>query len=317
MLENTAEAASMSYEHKWDSYSKAQREQVTRTALQQGDVETLAQLTDHNLLMFGRGGAHTSEHTRRGYRTGVRRYLAYALPLGWERLTQYDTDLTIGYIRRLEREGVSPGTINSRRSAARALYRALRWAGVLHADPFADTPRAKDASERWTKREAYSREDIDALLEVADEYEHLLILLGSHGGLRMSELVSLTWDQVDLERRVMTITGKGRKTALVYLSESLTMMLECVEREHRTGYVLPWRNPKSIRLCLRSLCGLAGVDYSRRQVHGLRHSCATMLLEQTGDIYIVARHMRHSSVGTTEVYAKLNPKKLTLALSQW
>ncbi|MDO4246782.1 MAG: tyrosine-type recombinase/integrase [Deinococcus sp.] len=317
MKENTASAASIPCGHNWDAYSKAQREQVVRTALQCGDVTTLVSLTDHNLMMFGRGGAHTSQHTRRNYSTGVRRYLNYALPLGWERLTQYDTDLTIGYIRMLEREGVSPGTINSRRSAARALYRALRWAGVLQADPFADTPRAKDASERWTKREAYSREDIEAMLEAATEDEHLLVLLGSHGGLRMSELVSLKWEQVDLERRVMTITGKGRKTALVYLSESLSMMLECVEAERRTGYVLPWRNPKSIRLCLRSLCKAAGVDYSKRQVHGLRHACATMLLEQTGDIYIVARHMRHSSVGTTEVYAKLNPKRLTAALSRW
>lgn len=307
----------ITHEHLWDAYNKTQRREVTITALQNRDVETLVELTDHNLMMFGRGGALTSTHTRRSYRAGVRQYLSYALPLGWERLTEYDTDLTIGYIRHLERNGVTPGTINNRRSAARALYRALRWAGVLASDPFADTPRVADNAERWTKREAYTREDITALLEVADDQEHLLILLGAHGGLRMSELTTLKWKQVDLEKRIMTITGKGRKTATVHLSDSLCMMLEAVPLEERGGFVLPWRNPKSVRLCLRSLCMQADVDYSKRQVHGLRHACATMLLEKTNDIYLVARHMRHSSVSTTETYSKLNPKRLTAALAGW
>ena len=317
MEENTAEAVSIPFTHQWDAYTKTQRAEIARTALENRDIETLVELTDHNLMMFGRGGALTSTHTRRSYRAGVRMYLRYALPLGWERLCQYDTDLTIGYIRHLERNGVTPGTINNRRSAARALYRALRWAGLLHADPFADTPRVADNTERWAKREPYSHADIEAMLNEADDQEHLLILLGAHGGLRMSELVGLRWDHVDLEKRTMTVTGKGRKTAVVHLSESLCVMLGSTEPGERTGYVLPWRNPKSVRLCLRSICQRAGVNYERRQVHGLRHSCATELLEQTNDIYVVARHMRHSSVGTTEVYAKLNPKRLTAVLAHW
>ena len=312
---STAQAASMP--HPWDTLSREKREKVARKALKRGDIEVLVTLTLHNLVAYGRGGAHTSAHTMRGYATGVRQFLAYALPLGWERVTAYDTDLTIGYIRALERAGVKPGTINSRRSAARALYRALRWAGVLLADPFADTPRAQDREDRWTKREAYTREDVDALLAVADPDETRLILLGAHGALRMSELTTLTWDRVNLERRTMVITGKGRKTETVHLSGPLTAALQDVPEEHRSGRVLAWQNPKTVRLVLRALCHRTGVVYTKRQVHGLRHAAATMLLDQTGDIVVVARHMRHSSVSTTETYAKLNSKKLTDALATW
>jgi integrase/recombinase XerC len=52
-------------------------------------------------------------------------------------------------------------------------------------------------------------------------------------------------------------------------------------------------------------------------VHGLRHAAATMLLEQTGDLYVVSRHLRHSSISTTETYAKANPKKLVDAIANW
>lgn len=317
MKKHTASAVSMPFVHTWDSYTREKREKIVRRALKSGDVDTLVGMTDHNLLMFGKGGAHTSLHTRRAYATGVRGYLAYALPLGWKRMTEYDTDLTVGYMRQLERAGVKPGTINSRRSAARALYRALRWAGVLQADPFGDTPRAQDHEERWLKREAYSREDIDQLLEVAGPGERLLILLGAHGALRMAEMVALDWSHINLEHRTMRIFGKGRKLASVHLSGLLHEALSDVAVELRIGLVLPWRNQKSVRVCLRHLCLMAGVKYERRQVHGLRHAAATMLLAETGDIFTVARHMRHSSVSSTEIYAKADPKRLTSALARF
>ncbi|CAM4459192.1 hypothetical protein DEMA109039_22345 [Deinococcus marmoris] len=184
-------------------------------------------------------GAH-QPHTIRSYTTGVRAYLAYALTLGWKRLTEHDTDLTIGYIRGLEGQGMKPGTINSRRSAARALYRTLRWANVLEGDPFADTPRAHDTEDKWTKLEAYSREDINALLALADADETRFLLLGAHGALRMSELIGLRWQHIDLLKRVMVVTGKARKTATAHLTAALTESLSQVPEEEREGPVLAW-----------------------------------------------------------------------------
>lgn len=313
--DTTIQAASMPCN--WDALTRSKREKTVRRLLKAGDVDALVGLTMHNLLAYGRGGAHTSPHTMRGYTTGVRTYLAYALPLGWKRLTEHDTDLTTGYLRHLERQGIQPGTINSRRSAARALYRALRWAGVLAADPFADTPRVQDTEDRWNKREAYSREDVNALLALADEDEARLVLLGAHAALRMSELIGLRWEHVDLQKRVMMVVGKGRKKATVHLTAPLTESLAQVPEAERRGAVLAWQNPKTVRLVLRALCSRAGVKYQKRQVHGLRHSAATMLLDQCGDIFVVARHMRHSSISTTETYAKLSSTKLTDALSAW
>lgn len=301
----------------WDTYPREERKRRAIAALKAGDLDTLWDLTRHNMLLYGRGGSHTSDHTLRAYRTGVGLYLRYALPLGWQRIVDHDTDLTVGYLRALERTHLTPGTINARRTAARALYRALRWAGVMQGDPFADTPRVADTTDPWAKREAYTREDIAALMAVADPDEQLMLLLGAHAALRMSEMTGLTWERIDLERRIMTVTGKGRKTARVHLSGPLHAALTAVPEDARTGYVLPWRNAKSVRMLLRALCNLAGVTYERRQVHGLRHAAATMLLEQTGDIYVVSRHLRHSTIGTTEIYAKMRPQRLTEALDAW
>lgn len=122
---------------------------------------------------------------------------------------------------------------------------------------------------------------------------------------------------VNLEARTMTVTGKGRKMATIHLSAGLFAALSRVAPGERTGPVIPWRNAKTVRLVLRSLCLMVGVSYEKRQVHGLRHSCATLLLEDTKDLYLVARHMRHSSVSTTEVYAKVRSERLIEALRTW
>jgi integrase/recombinase XerC len=301
----------------WAGLDRKTRLKRVRRALKRGEVEVLVALTDHNLQLFGRGGAHTSPHTRRAYATGVRQYLAYALPLGWKRLTVYDIDLTVGYLRMLQANGLGPGTVNARRTAARALYRALRWAGALAADPFADTPRAHDPEEKWAKRQAYSRADVAALLAASGPPERRLVLLGAHAALRMAELVSLTWDRVDLDARTLRVTGKGSKTATVHLSGTLWAELGAVPPGERVGTVLPWVNQKTVRDVLRHLCLISGVRYEGRQVHGLRHAAATMLLEDTRDLTVVARHLRHSSVSTTEIYAKLSPERLTSALRAW
>lgn len=320
MKEHTAPAAPMPYAHidveiDWNSLSRKAREKTVRRALKNRDVDTLWSLTHHNLLIYGRGGSHTSAHTLRSYRTGVAAFLRYAFPLGWKRMTEYDTDLTIGYLRHLETLGLQPGTVNARRSAARALYRALRWAGVLAADPFGDTPRAADPVARWERRDAYSREDVQKLLAAADEDERLVLLLAAHGGLRMSEVVSLRWEHVNLREGVMRVKGKGGKVGTVHLSQQLAAALAA--REDKSGFVSPYQNPKSVREHLRYLCQQAGVRYERRHFHGLRHSAATMLLADTGDLFVVARHLRHSSVSTTEHYAKFDSSKLSTALKTW
>lgn len=313
---NTVQAASMPFDPlSWETYSRATRKQVVLDALQSGNVDVLVSLTHHNLLMFGKGGNATSEHTIRAYRTGVRQFLAYALPLGWERMTEHDTDLTVGYLRSLERQGLQPGTVNSRRTAARALYRALRWAGVLLADPFADTPRAQDPVPKWDRRDAYSREDVERLLAAADPDLRVALLLAAHGALRISEVVGLKWEHVNLQEGSMRITGKGRKTAGVYLTPTLKAALAA--EVPADEYVCAYRSPKTLRGHLIALCKRLGIRYERRQFHGLRHAAATMLLADTGDLFTVARHLRHSSVSSTEIYAKHNADKLTEALHNW
>lgn len=156
-----------------------------------------------------------------------------------------------------------------------------------------------------------------ALLALADADGTRFLLLGAHAGLRISELIGLRWAYIDLQKRVMVVTGKGRKTATVHLTRPLVESLQLVSEGEREGQVLAWENPKTVRLVLRSLCSRAGVKYAKRQVHGLRHSAATLLLDQCGDIFVVARHMRHSSISITETYAKMSSTKLTDALASW
>ena len=111
------------------------------------------------------------------------------------------------------------------------------------------------------------------------------------------------------------VAGKGGKTARVYLTPTLQKALEQVPPENRTGYVLPCRSRQSVYERLEAACKQARVQF--KGVHALRHASETRLKEETGDLALVAYHLRHSSMDTARGYAKADNRQLRRALGEW
>ncbi len=127
-------------------------------------------------------------------------------------------------------------------------------------------------------------------------------------------MTALKWEHVDLLNGVLTVKeGKGKKTAWVALSQTLSEALEGAEQHE--GFVLPCRVSQSVYERLESLCRRAKVRF--KGVHALRHSSGTRLHEETGDLALVADHLRHSSLDTARGYAKANNVQLKKALGEW
>ena len=89
------------------------------------------------------------------------------------------------------------------------------------------------------------------------------------------------------------------------------------QRAGATGdeYVLPCRSRQAVYARLESACRQAHVRF--RGVHALRHAAGTRLREATGDLALVADHLRHASLDTTRGYAKASNKALVRALEDW
>jgi len=247
------------------------------------------------------------------HKHGIKKLLA-----AWkeEDLLKPDTEAANHYIRSLERQGLKPGTIYGRVAAARSLFAALRWARAVMYDPFADVHVPHDPTPPWEKRMPYDNDEIAALLDNASNpFDRVLVLLGAHGGLRAGECVRLEWRDVNMTRRDLTIcVSKGGKTRTVGMSASLKQALQTLPRRP-DGYVLPFRAPKTAWEHVTKLCEKAGV--APKGMHSLRHSAGTRLYAEIGDLEETARHLGHTKLDTTRIYAKWNDRKLRETLSRW
>jgi site-specific recombinase XerD len=145
-------------------------------------------------------------------------------------------------------------------------------------------------------------------------------------GLRVSELVSLNRDQVDLDRKEFGVKGKGNKLRVVFLSDTATEWIERYLRARKdnfkplfirySGAVDAQRNGEKMRLTPRSIQNIVA-KYAKRSglpievtPHTLRHSFATDLLISGADIRSVQEMLGHESIKTTQVYTHVTNRHL-------
>ena len=219
------------------------------------------------------------------------------------------------WVRELEGR-LKPASVGVKLAAAKTFYAALRWSGATDAAPFADVRAAVDKTPAWEKREAYTRTEVHWLERTSESYTLYIVLLGAHAGLRVSEMTALRWEDIDLgSASLKVVAGKGGKTARVNLSPTLVEALEHVPLEKRRGYLLPARSRVAVYKRLEAACRRAKVKF--KGVHALRHAAGTRLRDETGDLALVADHLRHSSLDTARGYAKASNQQLRKALGEW
>lgn len=311
------------------------------------DLDALWELVEAHLSLRGGSGARTSRHTLRAYRRGIHELLTLwqgenLLRPGRDAGPMYVQSLLTGARaemvnreppravrgRRVKDGPLSPATVALRVAAARALYDALAWAQATEADPFRDVRIGKTSTgiDNAPSSRVYSEGELIALHAVArDLQESVILLLGSHGGLRVSEMLRLTWLDVDLRHGELVVReGKGAKTATVALSPRLAQALAAYKREaaaellvavRERATVLELRSQYGIYNRLRTLCVLADVDF--KGIHALRHSAGTRLYHQTGDLGQVQDHLRHSTLDMARRYARSDRRKLRTSLDDW
>ena len=145
-------------------------------------------------------------------------------------------------------------------------------------------------------------------------------------GLRVSELVKLNRDQINLERQEFGVKGKGNKVRVVFLSDTASdwiKMYLAARKDNFAPLFIRYTRGKSLakegekmRLTARSI-QLIVRKYSKKaglpidaHPHTLRHSFATDLLIQGADLRSVQEMLGHESIRTTQVYTHVTNKHL-------
>jgi len=178
--------------------------------------------------------------------------------------------------------------------------------------------------------EVLSRDELDRLFLAVDQSKKtgprdIAILETLYStGLRVSELVNLDRDKVDLKRREFMIRGKGRKPRIVFLSKKAAQRIEIYLKtrddnhaplfiNNLKGEILDDEKRRLSTVSVQSLvrkCALKAGIIKKVTPHTLRHSYATELLINGADIRSVQEMLGHSSITTTQIYTHLSDKKL-------
>jgi integrase/recombinase XerC len=284
---------------------------------------------------------NASPHTVRAYDSDLSQYLTFLAAHVKRRvseLTAADLDHlgARAFIADLSKRGNSKSSAARKLSAIRAFGRYLRREGLIEGDPAAlvGTPRRE---KRIPKHLAVA--EMTALLDAPDTSDALgrrdqaILELFYASGLRLSELVGLDLDDVNLSGRVVRVLGKGRKERIVPFNTTTGTALrawladrESLRRDKTAARALPSRsrrereplflNYQGGRLSTRSVDKLvrryAAASSTRMGIspHALRHSFATHLLEAGADLRAIQELLGHARLSTTQRYTHVNAAQL-------
>jgi integrase/recombinase XerC len=291
---------------------------------------------------------NASAHTAAAYESDITQFLEFAAQYqGNPNLEPRNLELgTIrAFMAELYRQGHARTSVARKLSALRAFGRYLRREGLIDIDPatLAATPK------RERKVPAHlSIDEMERLLDVPDVSDPLgcrdraILELFYASGLRLSELVGLDLDDVNLRARMVRVMGKGAKERLVPFNSATEASLRAwlgkravLRAEQRTGTQdrgprTGDRGPKAraqsrepmflnfrgARLTGRSVQRLVARYVSLCSTrfgispHALRHSFATHLLERGADLRAIQELLGHVQLSTTQRYTHVNATQL-------
>lgn len=233
-------------------------------------------------------------------------------------------DFVIEGQRRFDRR-----TLHNHVSALRTFFRYWMKHGELHNNPFLGVPLPK-LEKRLPKflteeqmkllltgpQRLLENESISAAAAWRDRLA-MELLYG--GGLRVSEVVALTYGAVDLDSGVARVIGKGRKERLCPLGRVAIAVLRKFRDEfarNKTPGSPVLVNPdgtrmtvRAVQLMLKRYLALAGLPLDLTP-HKLRHSYATHLLNAGADLRLVQELLGHAQLATTQVYTHVSVARL-------
>ncbi len=267
------------------------------------DVDTSAAID----RFLAHGGL--SEATQRAYGSDLRSFATWLDRRG-ERLEEVDARVLSDWV----------GEIGSGRNRLAAASIARRLAAVRSCLRYTFGPAAVPDAQLSPSRprrlpDAPKPAEIEAILEVVEgdsplalRNRALLELLYS-AGLRSAEAVSLDLSDVDFDREIVHVRGKGGKERVVPLGEEAALRLARYLRDARPALASGANNAFFVSARGRRL-DTSTVRRLLRHPHRLRHAFATHLLEGGADLRVIQELLGHASLSTTQIYSHVDARRL-------
>ncbi len=229
----------------------------------------------------------------------------------------------MGYTKYLKQNQLSTNSINHNISVLRTFYKFLVISNRFVTDPieYLEVPRLRKTLPKvLSYDEVKSLLDIDLLNKYSYRNKAMLELMYATG-LRVSELVNLKLNDIDLEMDLLRTIGKGSKERIIPIGDYAIYFVKIYISEYRnqllkenTDYV--FLNNHGKKLSRQSFYKLVKELAIKKNIktefspHTLRHSFATHLLDRGADIVSIKEMLGHSSLSTTQIYTHISNQKL-------
>jgi len=272
-----------------------------------------------------------SPYTVRNYATDLLGFFQFLGTRGIGSLKEVDRHVVRDYLAHLMGLGLVKASIARKLSAIRSFYRYL-----LREEMVSTSPVAYTSSPKLDKRlpSFLTTEEIERLLKAPDlskpvgQRDRALLELLYASGLRVSELVSLNLEQIDLDTREIRVWGKGAKERIVLMGRPAAESLSAYLTQGRTNLLGEKKNralflnryggrltERMVQKILEDYTRLAGIG-KKVHPHMLRHTFATHLLDGGADLRVVQELLGHANLSSTQIYThvtKSQAKKIYLS----
>jgi len=249
------------------------------------------------------------------YERALRELLGYAQRCSIREWRELKPDQLRAWLAQRHRGGLQPGTLHHMLSACRSFFNFLARDGSVAANPAAGVRSPKLKRKLPQTLDA---DEVSALLEFPPDdpeavRDRALFELLYSSGLRVSELTSVRWRDLDMGEGLVRVTGKGSKTRIIPVGGKALSALAALRAQERPrdddvlvhGRLGKPLTPNDVRTRLKRRARDQGV-WKRVYPHLLRHSFASHLLESSGDLRAVQEMLGHADISTTQIYTHLD-----------
>lgn len=267
-----------------------------------------------------------SFHTLTSYTTDLIEFYDYAeIQFGATALKDTTSAFVRSWLASLKDKGLSSKSLNRKISSLKSFFKYHMKTGAIES-----TPMDKVISPKIGKRLPVfvKEEDTKALLETlnsaAEDWKSLnakmLVIIFYATGMRLSELINLSENQIDFSREQIKVLGKGNKERVIPVSREVIaairnyQQLKNKEFDGTSNFLLVTERGKKLypryawKLVNQVLGEASTLD--KKSPHVLRHTFATHLMNNGADLNAVKELLGHSSLASTQVYTHNTIEKL-------
>ncbi len=267
-----------------------------------------------------------SAHTVSAYAVDLAQFVEYLRHSKRDDPYEWDATLWEGYIYFLRRRGMSEKSIARKLSAVRTFLKYLHRRGVLEQEPpeMLDVPKVhRTLPDTLTASEVRRLVMAPDLTTPHGLRDRTMIEMLYTTGMRVSELLGLTLDQLDLREAFVRVWGKRARERVLPLTEQTVYWLQRYIGEARPQLVAPKKPNRTLFLNdrggalsrvafwgkIKAYAEQAGIT-KNISPHTLRHSFAVHLLNGGADLRTVQELLGHADIATTQIYTQVSVERL-------